>query len=273
MNHQDYGKIKAVNWSSLKHLVPPDGSPLLYRWFLEHPAEDKPSYQLGRAIHCAILEPDVFESRYVVYPGAVRRGKEWERFQADHQGADILLEKDMETARLCADAVRAHPRAVAYLTGGRAEETIGGPRSPWIDPVTGLACKGRADYVTSTRLVDLKSTSDGLSWFWRNAAKYLYHGQLAFYLDGLVASKALPPDHESASIVAVQTVPPYDVGVWEVGPEAIEAGRRVYREAMALLQRCISLDHWPGACPDVQALTLPAWAAGMDKQPEDDEVI
>jgi hypothetical protein len=60
-----YAAIPAINWSTLKYL---DVSPRMLRWRVEHPRHDTDALDLGRAIHCAILEPERFASEYIAEP-------------------------------------------------------------------------------------------------------------------------------------------------------------------------------------------------------------
>jgi hypothetical protein len=300
----DYLKIDAINWSSLKLM---HTSPLCYHYYQQRPSPDKPAYQLGRAVHAAILEPEHFAGRYTVmhgtqpedwrniaaaqvegklgelygvYPGKVRRGKAWEQFEADH-GSDprpILLKKDvdrsvelwervgdaeivtadqMDTATILATAVQRHETASLHLSGGTMEQTI-----EWTDPATNLKCKGRADCITD-RIVDLKTAREvEPRRFSYAASDYLYHGQMAFYHDGARLAGLdidMPP-----VIIAVQNAPPYDVAVYQVSEDALEAGRRLYQGLLDRLAECLQKDEWPGAVPGVVDLELMAWAAGVE---------
>lgn len=261
MNFRDYCAIEAVNWSSLKLLcAETGGSPLLYKYHQEHPTPDKPAFQLGRAAHAAVLEPDSFASQYVVYPGKVRRGKQWEAFQEDHADAEIVTAADYSLSEAMAQAVHAHPVAAPLVKGGKSEVT-----AEWVDPVTGRECKARIDHRLPIQIADLKTAREiDPRNFCRAASRYLYYGQMAFYHDGAVLAGMIPEDAKLPAIVAVQSSPPHDVGVFSVGQAAIEAGRKLYRGLLDRLNDCIVADDWPGAAPGVQELELPHWAPGMD---------
>ena len=122
---EDYLAIQAVNWSSLKHM---HESPHAYNYWQQHPRGDTPAYLKGRAVHCAVLEPDDFEDRfkvvnvtlkdgwdiigrmdvegvmsrdYAVFTGSPqsRNGKDYKQFKKDH-GDDprpILLQDEVDT--------------------------------------------------------------------------------------------------------------------------------------------------------------------------------
>lgn len=264
MDHDTYTAIPALNWSGLKHL---HTSPLLYKYRQEHPEPDKAAWVIGRAIHCGILEPERFDERYAVYEGP-RRGKAWDAWQAEHPGVQSLKPDEATVAEACGAAVRAHHVASETLRGGRVEELL-----TWTDPESGLACKGRLDYLTPTRLVDLKTTRRAIPmWFLRDCAEFLYHGQLAYYHDGAIAAGAIPPDARLPIVLAVQTCEPYDCAVYEVAEATLGAGRTLYRGLITRLLECQAADWWPGIAPAVLPLELPPWAAGMNP-PAEEEVL
>ena len=253
-----YLDIPAINWSSLKamHI-----SPLNYRYWQENPSPDKPAYALGRATHTAVLEPVEFNDRYATYEGVRnKKHKKYQEFMEENQGKEILSQAEWDQIWTMADAVDAHPVARSLLTGGDAEVNL-----EWTDPVTGLACKGRADYLTD-RVVDLKTAREVDPRSFNAAiARYLYMGQLAYYHDGWVRSMCDPDSATSPpSIIAVQSQPPYDVAVYQMTDEAMDAGRNLYRGLLDRLAECMETDTWPGVAGEVVDVELPPWAAGSE---------
>ncbi|MFA5154787.1 MAG: PD-(D/E)XK nuclease-like domain-containing protein, partial [Clostridia bacterium] len=194
-----YESIKALNWSSLKEVAT---SPRAYRWRQDHPREDTAALAMGRAVHCAILEPAEFEERYIVRPDGVdlrtKEGKAW-RTDAEASGREILTAEQGETVEECVASVGAHPDVAGLLEGCLVEQVV-----TWTDPATGVECKGRLDALTRRQVIDLKTTRE-LVRFESDAARLLYHGQLAWYLDGARAAGVVDPDAK-AWIVAVETV-------------------------------------------------------------------
>lgn len=250
----DYEAVKAVNWSSLKHI---HVSPLLYQYHLANPPERTAALAFGAAKHCALLEPDEFEKRYAVYDG-VRRGKAWEEWQAEHVGAGALKPDDIERVQRSVDAIRKHRVAGRLIAACRFEEV-----TTWTDPETGLRCKGRLDGISPCFVVDLKGTAAAEPRKFRNAASdYLYHGQLAFYQDGATLAGKID-GKEMPWIIASQNDPPFDVWPFELPAATLMAGRVLYRSLLRRLVQCIEADWYPGAVPDSELLDLPPWAAGQ----------
>lgn len=250
MDFAQYRRLDGINWSSLKPMAE---SPLSYRYRLSNPIQDKPSYALGRAIHCAILEPDDYDGRYISRPAGLdlrtSEGKEWRKRHAHMDVVPDHIDKIVTS-------IKAHTSAMSTLDGLMTEQTI-----QWAGHA-GVSCKARLDAVGYGRVVDLKTTSKPLDRFFAEAAQYLYHGQIAFYLDGAIAAHVLPA-HSVAYIIAVETTPPYDVGCFLLSQAEIQAGRVLYRHCIDQLLACTAAGMWPGRYPTVAPLSLPMWAEGM----------
>uniref|UniRef100_A0A6H1Z9N2 Putative exodeoxyribonuclease 8 PDDEXK-like domain-containing protein n=1 Tax=viral metagenome TaxID=1070528 RepID=A0A6H1Z9N2_9ZZZZ len=309
MKFTDYATLPAANWSSLKQLEPSTGgSPLWCRWCQDHPRADTPAFQLGRATHTAVLEPEEFEGRYVVidgllpdgwediyqnpaqyavYPGAVRRGKQWDHFVVDHgedprpiilqshfdksmeigrqmEGREPLSRDHYDTAQIIGAAVKASPSS-ALLVDGQAEVTV-----QWTDEKTGLDCKCRPDYLRKDMLIDFKTAKRvDPRGFDRAAGDYLYHAQLAFYREGCTRAGLLDPGADVV-IIPAQSQPPYEAaGPVDLKEQELAAGDVVWRWCLDRLAACLAADWWPGASPDRRKMELKPWAAGVIEEVSD----
>lgn len=256
MTYGEYDQIDAIRWSCLKEMR---RSPKHYKWRLDHPLPDTDSLRLGRAVHVAVLEPDRFPLEVAVFAGAVRRGKEWQAFAEVNAKRTILKADEYAMCLAIRDSVRSHPVAKHLLTEGESEKSIA-----WTDPRTGLRCKGRLDWLNSM-LVDLKTDARlNPRRFPTTVAKYGYASQLALYREGL---RALGMDGPPVKILAVESVPPYDVGVFSLGENELWAGEEEVHGLLDRVVECTAKNAWPGMFGDGETeLTLPAWAF----PPEDD---
>lgn len=262
----NYDLFPAVNWSSLKYI---DTSPYLYQWRKKHPAPRKKAFVFGGAVHCAVLEPEHFEQRYAVYDGARNaKHKAYQEWMAAHPGTVALLPRDMWCVREMAKAITGNRvvRELGLLKGGRREE----PRT-WIDPITGLACKGRFDYIRPDFLLELKSAHNVTpARFERDALSFGYAGQTAFYHDGattlrLIDGKVRP------FVIAAESKDPFHVVVFQLEPETLEHGQVLYRSLMRRLVECTEADYWPGIGEELQPLRLPPYVEGRRLEQEDEE--
>jgi hypothetical protein len=260
---QDYFDIAAVNFSTLKYMKK---SPLHYKHARDVGREDSTNLLKGRAVHTAVLEPDQFDQRYAIYTGKTRRGKEWEKFELDHAGQEILKVVEREQAFAMRDAVLRHPAAKKIFASGLAEQTL-----VWTDESTGLLCKAKADWLTSIVLADLKSTPDvdGRR-FGAMAARMDYFVQLAWYLD---AARRAGFGVSEAKIVAVEVAAPYDVAVFTLSDDDLLAGRETYRGWLGQVIECIERDEWLGRYPDEQPLSLPKYVFDDEDQDDDSMII
>lgn len=249
----DYELIRAVNFSSLKHIAV---SPKLYRWRLEHPQPRTDDMTIGSAIHCLLLEPGKFDSRYGLFEGT-RRGKDWDAWVADHPGVESLKPGEMARVRATVQAIREHREATRLLEQCRYEETV-----TWRDADTGFECKGRLDGISPSFVLDVKTAAKvQLRDFRRSAAERLIHAQLAFYQRGAVAAHKLTGGALPYVIVA-EKQEPYDVLVMQATAEDMAAGDALCRWMLLRLQQCLDSDMWPGVAPDLVALNIPPWALG-----------
>ncbi len=256
MQTGSYRAIVAANWSSLKVGAE---SWARYKWALAHPREDSDAMRVGRAAHCSVFEPDRFPLSFVVWDGGARRGGDWTAFKAANAARTILTEDQYADAIGMRDSLRANPLTARYLADGIPEAPI-----RWIDRETGIACKGRVDWISRSgcAVVDLKTTrSISAGMFASQAASLAYHGQLAFYRWGVRAMMGL--DYQ-AVILAVESAAPYECAVFRVEEESLWEGEEMARRLLNQLAICQRDNVWPGRYVEEQVLYLPKWAKSDD---------
>ena len=252
-----------VNWSTLKHI---STSPKHYLHNLATPRTDSEALLLGRLTHCAVFEPGAVDERYIVSPRfnramnddtATARGYDGGKQAAASWlascGTREVVELDiMLRATSMRDAIMADPIAKPYVTSGWSERKI-----EWTDVDTGIQCRGRVDHVNGC-LSDLKTTRSIVTCE-RDAAKFGYHAQLAWYADGLEA--AMIHTYGPPVLIFVENVAPYDVLVLVFEPDDVAVGRRVYRRGLDRLAECRRSGIWPGVSGGVaRRVVLPPWA-------------
>ena len=265
----DYGAVDAVNWSTLKYLA---RSAKHYRHVVDEGVAETAPMRLGTAAHLATLEPERFEREYAFCPDdadgkAPRRGtKAWDAFVAEHEGCIVLKQTEHMAAVRIAEAVHTDELARRYLLRGEAEVSI-----VWRDVQTGLWCKGRVDWLSSSVpdvVLDLKTSADvAPAKFQAGYARMLYHGQAAFYTDGFRQLLGRPVAHKC---IAVESKEPHDVVVYDVIGEPLEAGTELYTDLLTQLVACQRDGLWPGHAKGAEvSLRLPAWAMGNDEDLSD----
>ena len=245
----DYGKIRALNWSSLKNVAT---SLRLYKWRTEHPRPETAALALGTAIHMRVLEPDRYAQEYAHQPPGLKLStKEGKTWRVEQGGRTIIKADKAAVVEACAQSLADHGLAADLLALGRTEQTI-----RW--KIDDVACKGRVDAVSRDHLIDLK-TARSLEFFTQDSARHLYHAQLAWYRDGAVAAGMLDEDAE-VSLIAVETSEPHDCAVYRLPTWVLEVGRKIYRRCLADLRVAEHTGYYPGRHPGIVDLDLPRWA-------------
>lgn len=262
-------RTDSVNWSSLKHMAT---SPKHYRWALTHPTEDTEALLLGRLVHCMVYERERVFERYITQPNyhrgmndetAIAKGyaggkQAAARWDADNKGRDVVPQEMWTRAQDMSTALAGDPITAPMIQGGYAEQLV-----TWTDSATGIECRGRIDHLNG-RLSDLKTTRD-LVRFASQAMRLSYHGQIAFYADGLAANGIALS--EPPAWVVVENEQPHDAVVLAIGDETIAAGRRLYQTCLDRLAECRATDCWPGVSGGMMSRFVPpAWA--VEAEPE-----
>lgn len=244
------------------------------------PPEKERAGQLeGQLAHCAILEPDEFDTRYAVLPAdAPRRPTEaqwnakkpspesveamewWTAWNKSSAGRTIITHDQRQTALRQAESVRRLPDVAEALAAGRPEVS-----AYWIDPDTGVLCRCRPDWVhpagdNGVILLDVKTYSDASpAEFARQIARKRYHVQDAFYSDGFARASGL--EVLAFVFVAVETEWPYAASAVMLDVPGRDVGRIQYRRDLDVYARCLASNEWPGYGAAIHQVSLPAWAS------------
>lgn len=255
MIRADYNQIKAVNYSSLKHLRPPGGSPARYKYWLEHKQPDTPAMLLGRATHTATLEPDQFPLEYSVWDGR-RQGNVWKEFKEVEtgQGKSILTVTEYNTCIAIRDSVREHPVAGELLSSGEPEVTF-----EWTNRETEIRCKGRADWVIGLDdkpiILDLKTTANIEPFaFSRHCWNMGTFMQSAMYQSAYTTLSNVIPD---MGIIAAEQKPPHTCCVYWLDNESLSAAWDEFVNCLLILKECRKTNNYPGFTEEI--LKAPGW--------------
>jgi arsenate reductase-like glutaredoxin family protein len=164
-------------------------------------------------LKAAIKEADV-NSEY--------RFKE-DAFQQLYGEKTILPQEQWEAILKMKHNVLMHKTASHMLSMGKAELS-----AFWTDPVTGIKCKCRPDWLHENKdevpvgIVDVKSTLDAsISGFARSIGKYGYDIQAAFYVDGVKATIGLTLPFY---FLAIEKNGPHAVAMYRASDEMVDTG-------------------------------------------------
>lgn len=193
-------------------------------------------------------------SRTVVSQDELIQAKNYHAYLQHIGGKEVITEDILEAGKGMAESVLAHPAAAKLLAKGKAEVTI-----TWEQQ--GVPCKARCDFINDLGyIVDLKSTTDAsVNEFNRSIAKYGYHRQEAFYVDGYTAALGKPP--KGFIFVCVENKPPYAVGVYALDMAGEEKGREEIADLLETYKLCKETGVWPAYSDKVEVIELPRWYA------------
>lgn len=236
--------------------------PAKYRWWVDAPDEaPTPAMEFGSLFHCLVLEPQVFESLYVIEPnfGDCRKTINNETKKAWHalnESRRKMSQEDYDRARWMRDAVMLHTDARAIVE--QSDHEVSGF---WTDPETGLRCKMRADcWISRSSIIgDIKTCVDATeAEFAKSIANFGYHRQAALYCMGAeVLNSATTHDFV---FLAVEKDPPYLVATYVLSRVDLNHSIEVVREQLRAFKTCIEDDSWPALGQRTKTISLPGWA-------------
>lgn len=224
----------------------------------KRPPDEESRFDLGKAAHTALLEPETMldRIRIVAAPDWRTTAAKAARDDARAAGKIPILAHQADAILEMGNVLVAHPIFERAWTGGHAEQTF-----VWKDPLTEIWLKARPDYVRDdfSRVVDYKTTTAAdLGSFQRRVYEHGYFQQAAWCLDGIEAVTGTRP--KEFWLVAQETDPPYLVQAFRVGPRALDWGKLLNRTAIDLFATCVETNKWPGYQTGVEEIELPTYA-------------
>lgn len=253
-----HGDTSTMSSTHARLIIQP-GGPAKLKYSFDHPREEQDFFRFGQAAHALILE----HKRPPVCPYPNMRRKEARQWKLAQELSHLPWVKHEEGPMLdeMLGRVKAHPAARAVLSmRGRAEVSI------VYDHPSGVRCKARIDYLPYRAkniilpVVDYKTTgsSAGPEAFAKRCYDAGYYQQAAWYIDAL-KSIDYAVSYEFIFIVQEKT-PPFNVGVYRLNEDAIEAGRALNEKAIRMWAQCTDSNEWPGLSSEMKEIDLPAWA-------------
>lgn len=218
---------------------------------------------IGTAIHCAVFEPDVFARDYMLMRDIkVRTASEYKQ-------AIKTINENLVLVQPEADYVSGMQNGINNNV--HAKEILDMPRWSEIacfatDKETGVLVKCKFDTLLhSLDAVDLKKTQDASQiQFEKSIGSYRYHVQAAFYTDVFEWSTGLKLN--SFKFLAVEERLPHFSKIYQCDTEAVNYGRKLYREALNTYSECMKSGDWPMPDGALEYVGLPYWAQDPDSQ-------
>jgi hypothetical protein len=263
--HADRGSLSQ---SGAKLLLPPS-TPAKFRWVMDNPPEPKPVFTFGQLVHKLVLGKgaiiaEIDADDYRTKAAQALRDAAYEAGEIPALTHEVIKARDMY------QAVRKHPLAGRiFLFEGKPEVSLYAD-----DPDTGVRLRGRADWLTNGRMIDIGDRLVIVDFktamtarpedFARSVANYSYHLQAAWYIE---LAKGLKLDTSPVFLfVVVEKQPPHLVSVIELDSEAIAQGRRLRRKAIDTYRDCMASGKWPGYSDEIVPIALPLWAVDEEME-------
>jgi exodeoxyribonuclease VIII len=122
MTSEEYhGTMGTFSSSQLKTML--EDPEVFYKKYItkEVKKESNSAFDVGTYFHTSLLEPEKVEDECAIYPGPIKRGKEYDAFCETHKGKLILSKTEKESADKLIKAVKESPISMEYLKTSKPE--------------------------------------------------------------------------------------------------------------------------------------------------------
>jgi hypothetical protein len=260
-----HGATNSYSSSQLKDLLDDVGLFIKKHILKEVEREELPAFDVGTYFHTAVLEPEKLSSECAVFPGKIRRGKEWDDFKIKNKDKVVITSTQKEQAEgliksvsnSCADAkafLKGTPEVSLFTQIAIHNGEIFCPhfdkvltRNGWVDynvpKQVGFmtVIKVRADVLGDTYITDLKSTTGNARSNRSMRGKisdYTYDLSAALYLD--MFSLVKPNVENFVWLFASKDY--FNARAYVASAANIEVGRAKYMTALLRLAECAKND-------------------------------
>ena len=233
MQEKEYRQAEGLSQSELNTFIK---SPKAYEQLkLGGLREETTAMIFGSAFHTKILEPKIFNDRFVVADRRTTIGKEKAKY-CESIGQKIITDTDYQTILAMEESLFYHPTfRTLYEQRTSVEEAMF-----WNETISGKnrKAKGRLDFATNDSICDLKTTDKPDLSFRYSIKDFGYHRQAAWYLD---AKK----DKKFFIFIAIQKKPPFDIGLYTLSDVVLDKARLEIKDAIEKLEICEELGIYP----------------------------
>lgn len=189
------------------------------------------AFRVGRATHCMVLEPDLYDDKFIEMPEDIKRkaGSKWEAFSRQHEGKSILGHTDQETVAEMANAVL--DSVGERFIDGLSEVSF------WYRHETDLILKARIDYLKDNIITDLKTNKADTPHQFARIVKYDYDIQDAQY--------TLVSGIDQMEFVGVSKKGPYSVFLAKQGERVRQRAHDKLSSTLDNLAFALEFDDFP----------------------------
>ena len=244
-----YDGIQALNYSGAKELLK---SPAHYQAYLNQEREETKALRMGSLIHCAVLQPEALNEKFITAPEVDRRTKEGKETYAAFQSS---LKPGMTV-------VSAEESAECHIIASRARHTLerlgvefDQTEFMFTTDYNGVQLKCAIDGVAGDYLWDLKTTEDASpAGILKSIRAYRYNLQAYFYR--LCFETAFERRLLGFRFLFIEKTPPFATAVVEIGPELMSYAVSDFEKALQAYRECTTLGEWPAYGDEVQVIDI-----------------
>jgi hypothetical protein len=228
-----YNDKKFVTNTHLGKII--EGGPQKLQAYYQYGGKDNSNFIIGRALHCYLLEKELFNSRYIVIddtdikndiggarPNATKLYKEWYNNIIElNPNKEALSLEEFDTIKNMIDRAMSYKQLEDLVNAATKKETI------YHKTINGVNCKCKVDGINPTNfLLDYKSTSKDATIynFKKSLYSFGYDRAASFYKDITGVN--------SFWFIVQQKHYPYTVCLAEVSETTFEEGRNKYMKAL-----------------------------------------
>ena len=245
-----YDGIQALNYSGSKELLK---SPAHYQAYLNQEREETKALRMGSLIHCAVLQPELLNEKFVTAPICDKRTKEGKAVFAEFEsslkpGMTVVSAEEASECQVIASA--------AMQALDRMGVTFEMTEFMFTTDHCGVQLKCAIDGVGSDGyLYDLKTTEDASpAGILKSIRAYRYNLQAYFYR--LCFETAFERRLLGFRFLFVEKAPPYATAWVEIGPELMSYACSDFEKALQTYRECTTLGEWPSYGDEVQVIDI-----------------
>jgi len=249
MSFADYCALPGINATSIK-------AGRLSMLHMHHartgpPRPTTPAQRWGTLVHAALLEPDLFDEKAVVFTGD-KRGAAWKAFAATHDSAWIMTDAEREKIMEMRDNALGDRQARSVMKQCDREVAL-----IWQNERYGRG-KARVDGLNERSIIMIKTAAQiEQRRFILNGYNLGYELQAAWYWHG---AKMVDGTDRIVWMIVLESAPPYDIVTYRFPQPVLDQALEVATEIAINYRACEVTESFPGVAKgDVLEYELPAW--------------
>lgn len=214
---------------------------------------------MGSLVHCLVLQPELFDSEYIISPNfdlRTKSGKEDSQlFEFSAIGKTIINSDDYKKALKMRDSALNVVGDFLDISDAIIENA-----AFWKDSETGVLCKCKPDiYIPSIGVaIDLKTTAGFATadYFGKSVKSFRYHVQQAFYTQGLQSNGF---EVNNFLFVPVSKGESANCRAFQLDNSVVEYGNKLMRDDLNLWAYCEQTNNWQRKPSQIETIKFKPW--------------